>query len=196
MGSMGCKLSHIFELASTDRGLTTKFYMFKFIISTLLVILLFSCKTKTVYVKAKGIMGEYIYSDSLITIYRNVECHGEKLSVLYGITRKRQSAIEELSITNISNSITGIDNTPVLIYKDPCLNNSNRVKTFKEIPKGLKSLQTCGSYVILYLYGQQKIKKKDPLIITTDLVFKYGLITINSKLTDTLHAEEYDDSFL
>jgi len=193
MGSMGCKLSHIFELASTDRGLTTKFYMFKFIISTLLVILLFSCKTKTVYVKAKGIMGEYIYSDSLITIYRNVECHGEKLSVLYGITRKRQSAIEELSITNISNSITGIDNTHVLIYNDPCLKNSIGVKTFKEIPKGQKSLQTCGEYVILYLYRQQKNEKNDRLIIKTDLNFKYGLIPISSQITDTLQAEEYDD---
>ena len=193
MGSMGCKLSHIFELASTDRGLATKFYIFKFIISTLLVILLFSCKTKTVYVKAKGIMGEYIYSDSLITIYRNVECHGEKLSVLYGITRKRQSAIEELSITNISNSITGIDNTHVLIYNDPCLKNSIRVKTFKEIPKGLKSLQTCGEYLILYLYRQQKNEKNDRLIIKTDLNFKYGLIPISSQITDTLQAEEYDD---
>ncbi len=140
------------------------------ILSFLFIILLlpYSCTSRTHYEDKSGENNARIFEDSFITIQRSTEVLGDELMISHIVNKKMDFSQENFSINDISDQVEG------MIIKDSfsyfaCDYREYWYKAFSDVPSGLRNLQKCPSYQIIYYYPIKNLKNR--IVIRTNLNF-------------------------
>lgn len=151
----------------------------------LIIILLlpYSCTSRIHYGDKSGGNDAHIFEDSLITIQRSTEVLGDELMISHIVDKKMDFSPENFSINDISDQVETMRIKDSFSYF-ACDYNEYWYKTFSDVPSGLRNLQKCPSYQIIYYYSIKSLKNR--IVIRTNLNLSVNGTNHSIRNIDTL----------
>jgi len=128
------------------------------------VILFNSCSSWISYEDKNGNNDIIIYEDSLLYIQRSTEVLGDELMISHLVTIKAKFSNANFLINDISDQIENLKVKDSFSYS--CSYKKYWYKKFSEIPIGVRKLQECASYQIIYYYPTKDLIGNQIIIST------------------------------